>query len=445
MSAAAASRKRKVASSPKEQRQSTQGKRSPSSSVTGDEDTEEDRDENEGMGSSRRSARSSVRSRSSVNYALPKLNTKMRKPDPVELVPAGVFDVGRERNNSSSRDSENGHHGATAPRGSRSASGKGDKRKSAASAGQSSSSSSTSTTPLRGAKNGIASSGNLSDLRKQHQEKKEKAQAQERQLEAAASDMETEDDSEDDTVTMQPSSSTRNTVLQHRGPRKSSGRKSSPSKKSKTIGSSHSGESGREEEEENSAEERREREKRARREEVGKEEDDRGTGGDDEYESDGRSIDKHRLIPQHSANSKALQEGRTPLARTTDNGSHHGGGTESYDGLFKPASTGSVVRGAGTPIPRSTSSFVASTSSGKNIKALQLAAGRVPSTNGTSRPKTVSRTPSSEKTPPLVGQQRPTSSSSSSSTSYFSEQSQGRGQELTGKQRSSLHAAMTNP
>lgn len=53
----------------------------------GSEPTHDD-DDQEQVGSTRMSRRSSVRARASVNYALPKLNTKMRKPDPEELKPA---------------------------------------------------------------------------------------------------------------------------------------------------------------------------------------------------------------------------------------------------------------------------------------------------------------------------------------------------------------------
>lgn len=66
----------------------------PSTSVHlgGQEETEDGVDDDDGEESqsppSRSSRRSSVRSRASINYALPKLNTKMRKPDPEDRKPA---------------------------------------------------------------------------------------------------------------------------------------------------------------------------------------------------------------------------------------------------------------------------------------------------------------------------------------------------------------------
>lgn len=73
-------------------------------------DSNASQSENESPNETRHSRRSSMRDRKSVNYALPKLNTKMRKPDPVDLVPAkgekrrstsvpmhDQFDAGTER------------------------------------------------------------------------------------------------------------------------------------------------------------------------------------------------------------------------------------------------------------------------------------------------------------------------------------------------------------
>ncbi|CAO1621658.1 unnamed protein product [Sympodiomycopsis kandeliae] len=55
------------------------------------EDDQDDMElEQSGSIATRSSRRSSVRARASVNYALPKLNTKMRKPDPEDLKPAKV-------------------------------------------------------------------------------------------------------------------------------------------------------------------------------------------------------------------------------------------------------------------------------------------------------------------------------------------------------------------
>jgi hypothetical protein len=86
--------------------------------------------------STRSSRRSSARDRKSINYALPKLNTKMRKPDPADLIPA---QSGERRKGDSEQDVE------------------GDSIREA--------------TPKRTLKGGseVASSGNLRELRKQHQ------------------------------------------------------------------------------------------------------------------------------------------------------------------------------------------------------------------------------------------------------------------------------------
>lgn len=56
-------------------------------------DEEDEENSSNSSNGTRASRRSSMRDRKSVNYALPKLNTKMRKPDPAELIPA----VGSQR------------------------------------------------------------------------------------------------------------------------------------------------------------------------------------------------------------------------------------------------------------------------------------------------------------------------------------------------------------
>lgn len=84
----------------------------------------------------RSSRRSSARDRKSVNYALPKLNTKMRKPDPADLIPA---QGGEGRKGGDSEADINNSNGEA--------------------------------TPKRTLKGGseVASTGNLRELRRQHQ------------------------------------------------------------------------------------------------------------------------------------------------------------------------------------------------------------------------------------------------------------------------------------
>ncbi|PWN37699.1 uncharacterized protein FA14DRAFT_159626 [Meira miltonrushii] len=98
----------------------------------------------------RASRRSSVRDRKSVNYALPKLNTKMRKPDPVDLIPAigsqrkkrqGSMQAGLNGDEISEMNGENSEQEEEPKR-----------------------------RMLKG-KNEAASTGNLREIRKLHQEK----------------------------------------------------------------------------------------------------------------------------------------------------------------------------------------------------------------------------------------------------------------------------------
>ena len=87
----------------------------------------------------RSSRRSSARDRKSINYALPKLNTKMRKPDPIDLIPAQEGEVRRTEGGTRGEDSEGN--------------------------------SSRETTPKRTLKGGheVASTGSLREIRRQHQ------------------------------------------------------------------------------------------------------------------------------------------------------------------------------------------------------------------------------------------------------------------------------------
>lgn len=90
--------------------------------------------------STRSSRRSSARDRKSINYALPKLNTKMRKPDPADLIPAQGGETRRHEDEHSL--TEDGNRDST---------------------------------PKRTLKGGseVASTGNLREIRKQHQSRME--------------------------------------------------------------------------------------------------------------------------------------------------------------------------------------------------------------------------------------------------------------------------------
>lgn len=87
--------------------------------------------------STRSSRRSSARDRKSINYALPKLNTKMRKPDPADLIPAQGGEVRRHDDDEHSLEEDSNRD----------------------------------STPKRILKGGseVASTGNLREIRKQHQ------------------------------------------------------------------------------------------------------------------------------------------------------------------------------------------------------------------------------------------------------------------------------------
>lgn len=379
---------------------------SPPSSTAGEEEEDGD-DDGAAASTSRRSARSSVRSRSSVNYALPKLNTKMRKPDPVDLVPAGAAG------------GSSGGQDTAGPRGSRTESSKGNKRRSGGSSGR------TPSTALRG-RNGVASSGNLSDLRKRHQERGE--QQQQQHAEDPATELGGREDASGDGPRPQSMPETAPQEWRKQA-RKSSGRRTSSSTKGRRV--SKPEESNDEEGEE-------------------QEEDGRSTGGDDEYESDGRSQDGPRLV---SSSVRAPAETRPPLANTAGNGKEEGA-LHDFDGLFKSVhDVRPLSGGADTPIPKPSSM-----AHGKNIKALKLA-GRLPSGHAGVRPKMVSRP--SGKTSVAVKQSQSSATgangrSFSASDAGLSSQTQGQGQgqsqgsgPVTGsgqaKQRASLHAAMTNP
>lgn len=91
-SSPANSRKRKTTSPtprPKQQRnRSTPDADQSDDTMEGSEDGQDLISNPQAESASRMCRRSSVRARASVNYALPKLNTKMRKPDPEDLKPA---------------------------------------------------------------------------------------------------------------------------------------------------------------------------------------------------------------------------------------------------------------------------------------------------------------------------------------------------------------------
>lgn len=92
------------------------------------------------------SRRASMRDRKSINYALPKLNTKMRKPDPVDLVP--VKKDGRRPSSASRHDGEIAFDSED----------EGDSRH----------------TPRLKGRSGVASTGNLREIRKQHQQQSDR-------------------------------------------------------------------------------------------------------------------------------------------------------------------------------------------------------------------------------------------------------------------------------
>lgn len=130
-------RKRKTPNSPGDLRQAHSAASTPSKQEAQDWQSEGDSPQGSHL-----SRRSSMRDRKSVNYALPKLNTKMRKPDPVDLVPA-------ER--SEARRSEHTRSGSAAE--DTSSADEDSRRRS-----------------LKG-KHEVASTGNLREIRKRHQQR----------------------------------------------------------------------------------------------------------------------------------------------------------------------------------------------------------------------------------------------------------------------------------
>jgi hypothetical protein len=99
--------------------------------------------------------RASMRDRKSINYALPKLNTKMRKPDPGDLVPAAKGED-RERRGNSSSEIENGETAASSDTIS-------------ADKGLGLEQESPRRRKLKG-KHEVASTGNLREIRRQHEQ-----------------------------------------------------------------------------------------------------------------------------------------------------------------------------------------------------------------------------------------------------------------------------------
>lgn len=179
-------------------------------------------DENSSSSSNgtRASRRSSVRDRKSINYALPKLNTKMRKPDPADLIPA--IGSQRKKRQGSMQAKLNGDE-LSEINGENSEQEEEPKRR-----------------MLKG-KNEAASTGNLREIRKLHQEKAQNDESlspnrgeqekQRDQSEMEASDEKTITNQEEEQPQQQPTESPR-----RRSSRQSLGRRSSSSMTSENGG-----------------------------------------------------------------------------------------------------------------------------------------------------------------------------------------------------------------